>query len=50
MEVIAAARAAVKLGSDAMAAVAALTVSAREFCCAAGWWWFGNWAAAASMS
>lgn len=33
MEVMAAARAAVKVGSAAIAAVAALTVSANEFCC-----------------
>jgi hypothetical protein len=39
IEVMAAASAAVKLGSAAMAAVAAETVSESEFCCA---WFIGN--------
>lgn len=36
MEVMAAARAAVKLGSAVMAAVAALSVSANKGCCGGG--------------
>lgn len=46
MEVMAAAKAAVKLGSAVIAAVAALTVSTREGCCAGAccWWCMLNWA------
>lgn len=48
MEEMAAARAAVKLGSFVMAAVAALTVSASVGgCCGEAWWccccWWPNW-------
>lgn len=38
IEVMAAAKAAVKFGSAAMAAVAAVTLSVKEFCGGGDWW------------